>query len=543
VIRVWMLMIKLLIADDEYLVLDSLKMIITKNMTNVNIVGTASSGREAIEKAIELKPDVIFMDIHMPGIDGMEAIRQIKAANSNALFVIITAYEFFDYAKEAINMGVSEYLLKPINKGKVIETLNNLNAEISQKRKNLLREVELKERINRIVPVIEGQFIAYQLFNLGTVKEIEFYEDIFNIKLRQGYAITVLLDNFECKAKEDNFKLSLEKQSFYESFYMELKRLCPCLIGNPLLDRINAFIPINGAVDPYEIRNSSIDITRKLMERVKLGSNFSYRIGIGRNYEITSIYKSCNEAFMAASVPSGQAIMHFEDIVPSNNVLDTYPLHKEISFANRMLTGNISGAKEVFEDIYLWMINNYREDLDKIKSKLIDLLFVIEKTLPYKINIFSNSKQSYILSILKVYSKEELEGQFINIITELSVEIQEQIRSEIDGIIPNVLKYLNNHYFENITLDDAAKRVNLSYHYFSKVFKDEVGKNFVDYLTELRIEKSMSFLENNRWSIKEVCHKIGYNDPNYYCKIFKKVTGMTPTEYRTVSILRGDNSV
>jgi two-component system response regulator YesN len=272
-----------------------------------------------------------------------------------------------------------------------------------------------------------------------------------------------------------------------------------------------------------------------------VGANFSYRIGIGRMYEVGGIYKSCNEAYMAASVPSGQTIMHFEDIIPSNNVLDTYPLHKETSFANRMLTGNINGAKEVFEDIYVWMINNYREDLDKIKSKLIDLLFVIEKNLPYKINVFSDSKQSYILSILKIYSKEELEVQFINIITELSVEIQEQIRSEIDGIIPKVLKFLNNNYFANITLDDAAKSVNLSYHYFSKVFKDEVGKNFVDYLTDLRIEKSMGFLENNKLSIKEVCHKIGYNDPNYYCKIFKKITGMTPTEYRSVANLRGDN--
>lgn len=533
-------MIKLLIADDEYLVLDSLKMIITKNMEDVDIVGTASSGREAIEKAIELKPDVIFMDIHMPGIDGMEAIRQIKAANSNALFVIITAYEFFDYAKEAINMGVSEYLLKPINKGKVIETLNNLSFIINQKRKLLLREVELKEKINRIIPVIEGQFISYQLFNLGTVKEIEFYEDIFKMSLRQGYAITVLLDNFESSSKEDNFKLSLEKQNFYESFYLELKRLCPCLIGNPLLDRITAFIPVDEYVDSYEIRNLSINIGNKLMERIKPGSNFNYRIGIGRKYEVGNFYKSCNEAYMAVSVPSGQAVMHYEDITPSNNVLDTYPLHKETTFANRMLTGNINGAKEAFKDIYLWMINNYHEDIDKIKSKLIDLLFVIEKTLPYKMNIFNKSKQTYILSILKMYSKEELEGQFIQIITELAVEIQEQIRSEIDGIIPKVLKYLNNNYYENITLDDAAKSVNLSYHYFSKIFKDEVGKNFVDYLTELRIEKSMKFLENHRLSIKEVCHKIGYNDPNYYCKIFKKVTGMTPTEYRAVSNLRGD---
>lgn len=534
-------MTKLLIADDEYLVLDFLKMIILKNMEDIDIIGTASTGREAIEKAIELKPDIIFMDIHMPGIDGIEAIRQIKAAGSNALFVIITAYEFFDYAKDAINLGVSEYILKPMNKNKVIETLNNLCNTIKQNRRLLLREVELKERINRIIPFIEGQFVSYQLFTLGTISNIEFYEDIFNMSLRQGYAVTVLLKNFQGKVKEDNFKLSLEKQNFYEKFSLELKRMCPCLIGNPLLDRITAFIPAAEKADSYEIRNDSIRIARQIIERIKPSADIDYTIGIGRSYEAGSFNKSCNEAYMAASVPRGQAVMHYEDITPSNNIPDTYPAQKEALFANRMLTGNTQGAQEVFRDIYLWLIINYSEDMDKTKSKLIDLLFVIEKALPYKISSFSKSKQSYILSILKTNSKEILENQFIHIISELSDEIQTQIRSEIDGIIPRVLKYLNNNYYKEITLADAAKSVNLSYHYFSKIFKDEVGKNFSDYLTELRIEKSMRFLENHRISIKEVCHKIGYNDPNYYCKIFKKVTGMTPTEYRAVTNIRGDD--
>jgi two-component system response regulator YesN len=534
-------MTKLLIADDEYLVLDSLKMIISKNMEDIDIVGTASTGREAVEKAIELKPDIIFMDIHMPGIDGIEAIRQIKAANSNALFVIITAYDFFDYAKDAINLGVSEYILKPINKSVVIETLNNLCNIIKQNRRLLLREVELKERINRITPFIEGQFVSYQLFTLGTIKDIDFYEDIFNMNLRQGYAVTVLLKSFEGKLKEDNFKLSIEKQNFYEKFSMELKRMCPCLVGNPLLDRITAFIPVAKEMDSYKIRNDSIRIAQQIIGRIKPKADIDYIIGIGRSYEVGSFNKSCNEAYMAASVPRGQAVMHFEDITPSNSVPDTYPTQKEAIFANRMLTGNIKGALEAFKDIYLWLISNYSEDMDNIKSKLIDLLFVIEKALPYKVSSFSKSKQSYILSILKTNSKEVLENQFIHVISQLSDEIQAQIKSEIDGIIPRVLKYLDNNYYKEITLADAAKSVNISYHYFSKIFKEEAGKNFSDYLTDLRIEKSMSFLENHSISIKEVCHKIGYNDPNYYCKIFKKVTGMTPTEYRAVTNIRGDD--
>jgi len=534
-------MAKLLIADDEYLVLDSLKMIISKNVENIDIVGTAGTGREAVEKAIELKPDIIFMDIHMPGIDGIEAIRQIKAAGSNALFVIITAYEFFDYAKDAINLGVSEYILKPVNKSKVIETLNNLCDTIRQNRRLLLREVELKEKINRIIPFIEGQFVSYQLFTLGTISDIEFYEDIFNMSLRQGYAVTVLFKSFEGKVREDNFKLSLNKQNFYEKFSMELRRMCPCLIGNPLLDRITAFVPVAEKMDSYEIRNGSIRIARQIKERIKPCTDIDYTIGIGRSYEAGSFSKSCNEAYMAASVPRGQSVMHYEDIIPSNNIPDTYPAQKEALFANRILTGNIQGAEEVFKDIYLWLIGSYSEDMDKLKSKLIDLLFVIEKALPYKVSSFSKSKQSYILSILKTNSKEALGNQFLHIISGLSDEIQAQIRSEIDGIIPRVLKYLNNNYHREITLADAAKSVNISYYYFSKIFKDEVGKNFSDYLTELRIEKSMKFLENSRISIKEVCQKIGYNDPNYYCKIFKKITGMTPTEYRAAVSIRGDD--
>jgi two-component system, response regulator YesN len=95
-----------------------------------------------------------------------------------------------------------------------------------------------------------------------------------------------------------------------------------------------------------------------------------------------------------------------------------------------------------------------------------------------------------------------------------------------------VKKYIIENFNRDISMDDAAKETNLSYHYFSKFFKDSTGKSFVEYLTELRVAKSRELLRDTNDSIKEICYKIGYSDPNYYCKIFKRVTGMTPTEYR-----------
>ena len=150
-------MIKLLIVDDEYIVIESVKFIIENHVKDVEVVGTANTGREAIEKALYLKPDVIFMDIRMPGINGIDAIRQIKNSINEVFFVIVTAYEYFNYAKEAVNLGVYEYLLKPINKNKVIETLNNIQEIIISRRQAVQREMFLKEKINKILPLMEGQ--------------------------------------------------------------------------------------------------------------------------------------------------------------------------------------------------------------------------------------------------------------------------------------------------------------------------------------------------------------------------------------------------
>lgn len=525
-------MLKLLIADDEYLVLESIKMIVYKNVKDVNIVATASTGREAIEKAVSLKPDIVFMDIHMPGIDGMEAIRQIKNVNSDTLFVIITAYEYFDYAKEALNLGVFEYLLKPINKNKLIETLDNIKTHISKKRSNLIREIELKEKMNKIIPSLETQFISNKLFNVGILSDVEFYENIFSMSLKQGYAMTVLLEDTNSVSKENSLKLDLQKRNFYDIFKMKLKSLCTCLVGTPMPDRIIVFIPADGEADESQIKEKAIAIGRKVIEKLKGLTDIKYRIGIGRKYESENFGKSCNEGYIAANKSKYESVTHYEDVIPSENNFDTYPVYKENAFSNSIAAANIKEAKEAFLQIYIWLTSAYGEDINRIKSKLMELLFIVDKSLPYKLKEMDNLKQTFILSVLKINKVNELRTEFIQYLSDLSEEVLKQRKGDIDGIIPMVLEYLNKNYFNDISLNDVAKSVNLSYNYLSKVFKDEIGKSFIDYLTELRLEKSMTLLSDQRISIKEVCQKIGYNDPNYYSKAFKKITGMTPTEYR-----------
>ena len=523
-------MLKLLIADDEYLESETIKMIVSNNVKNIEIIATASTGREAIEKSINLKPDIVFMDIYMPGISGIEAIRHIKNVNSEILFIIISAYEHFDYAKEALNLGIIEYMLKPINNNKLIETIENIKKTINNKRNSLLREIELEEKMDKVIPYLEQQFISDKLLNVGSLDDIEFYENTFSMNLRYGYAMMILFEEQEV-GKEDILELNYKRQSFYGNIYIKLKSLCTCIVGQPMSDRIIVFIAIKEE-DSVLTKEKAITIGNMLMEKIRGLSNLKFKIGIGRKYDVKGFVKSHDEAFKAALIASNGSVIYYEDIILANSKADAYIFHKEKVFLNYILMGNIKKAIETFKDIYLYIISNYCGDINSVKSKLIYLLSIIDKNLPYNSNKLDEAREKVILNILRTNNKDELRLQIFQYLSDVCEEVENRKKGDNNQSIPIILDYINNNYYYDISLKDVSKNVNFSYNYLSKFFKDEIGKNFVDYLTELRMEKSTKLLANKSLSVKEICQRIGYNDPNYYSKAFKRATGMTPTEYR-----------
>jgi two-component system response regulator YesN len=175
---------------------------------------------------------------------------------------------------------------------------------------------------------------------------------------------------------------------------------------------------------------------------------------------------------------------------------------------------------------------NYKEDIDRIKSRLIELFFQIKRSVPYYSENDSVRERDFLNSVIKIQELRELKVICASHLEQIISEMREAREKEINSLSLKVKKYITENFHRDISMDDAAKETNLSYHYFSKFFKDSMGKSFVEYLTELRLDKSRELLRETNDSIKEICYKIGYSDPNYYCKIFKKGTGMTPTEFR-----------
>ena len=156
-------MYRIMLTDDEGIVLNSLTFLVEKNFEGQFEIETAKSGRAAIETAEHFRPDIIFMDIQMPGINGIDAMREIREFLPGVIFIVLTAYDKFDYAKEAINLGVMEYINKPFNQQAIVDVINQAVKELDLRREKRRNELRTKERLETVVPIIENGFV----FSIG----------------------------------------------------------------------------------------------------------------------------------------------------------------------------------------------------------------------------------------------------------------------------------------------------------------------------------------------------------------------------------------
>ncbi|MCX7708584.1 MAG: response regulator [Clostridia bacterium] len=533
-------MFKMLIADDEQIVLDSIKFIIEKNFEEVIVADTARSGRDAIEKAEMIIPDIVFMDIKMPGINGIDAIREIKLHNKNAQFVILTAYDQFDFAKEAVNLGVSEYLLKPVNRDKIIQVVHGIIEKIKSEREKRKRELELKEKFESVLPVLEYGFIYSILLFDDNARELENYMQILEIPEKSGYIMTMEFGESEKSGTMGNrIGLSVKSQSFYPYIRDAIKYCCRCLVGPVMLNRIVVFVPCEVSDDEYNYRLEALNIARNIYAKISEKVDADFCVGIGRIYTgIENLSRSYDESLKAIRYAESKGIIHIMD-VPSEGVYNSeYPVMKEKLLLEKASQGDTSVCLEAFSFIFDWLVAEYNEKPLKIKGKLFELIVLLQRTASdYGVDESEIAgKKDYFIEMLNIEDMGEIKAWCRQNIERVVNGINSIRDKKISTVILKAREYIDHEFQNDITLEDVSKEVNISPHYFSKLFKEETGENFIDYLTSVRIQKAKEYLNDGRYNMKEICYQIGYGDPNYFSRIFKKIVGITPTEYKdTVS--------
>jgi two-component system, response regulator YesN len=526
---------KMLIVDDEALARYAFKTLISKNFINIEIVGEAESGNQAVEMVRALKPDIVAMDIKMPGINGIEASEEILNQFPDTSILILTAYDNFGYVQKALDMGVKGYLLKPFKKEQVIEKINIIINSIDGKKESKDIHKQIENKIKVVKPFMERELISAIISGNIDADEIGSYINFLQGHISSGYFMLVSFEQSNTENINDSIRNKIYREKIQGVLEKHLPKFKECIFGSPIGNLIVAFIIIREAAADKIIVNESIAIAKEMKSRVKVITGIDSAIGIGKPYsDIKSFKNSFNEAGIAIKEGIREnGIVHFDSFKhDSVKNEQTYPVALENELLEELRIGNFLRARELAAEIIV-NITNGHVDSTLLKEYISMFVIVLKRAiLQFGIGIDGLAGAGLISEISSIEERDELIFWCKTNVFRI-IEVAESLKQNKDtSKIKKVHEYINRNLNKDITLEMAADEAGLTPQYFSKVFKEETGKNFVEYLTEKRINYATKLMKSTDKNIKEISKMVGYTDVNYFCRLFKKTTGTTPKQYK-----------
>lgn len=530
-------MYKLLIVDDEELDRKLVRLML-EGETQFEIVGEAEDGLAAIKLAQKLEPDIILMDIRMPDKNGLDAAKEIKASLGKVKIIMLTAYDDFHYAREAISGKASAYLLKPIDQEELLETLSRTARELEEENIEKQKQAQVKAEFDANIDVIRTRFFNDLLE--GSWKDHGIYEDL---EERLALLQLVVLPNVVVVFKLEEGLNRQEKAPyvFYEllrhEIFIHLKNTLKEYFRNSFLlsdsfrsNYILAAVPENNEIQKKELLQLLSDWQRKIQEAYSI----PIAIGIGRTYErIFEIAKSYEEAMIAISSNMGEgSLICYDDLGEEGN-MTSYPSYLEEQLLLAIRTGNLNESMKLVEHFLSYFI-------DKVDLKMGKLL--VSETLLKAMRVVIVSGTAELKAI-----EDQLEITKQLVAMDNWVELSSWLRHKIQNLVELVVaakgsrkyklvqrseEYLKEHYGRDLSLDEVSSDLQISSCYFSSIFKEVTGSSFSDYLLDLRIAKAKELLGNPLLTISEVGYKVGFNDPAYFSRVFKRIVGVSPTFFR-----------
>ncbi|WP_100407303.1 response regulator [Bacillus solitudinis] len=520
-------MYKILLVDDEMIERHWLRKIISEHFPSNVEIEEAENGRTAIIKAEEFRPDIVFMDIKMPGINGIEATQEIKKRNQATQFIMVSAFDTFEYARQVMKIGVKEYLLKPSTKEEVISSIEQVIQEITLERSKRNEELLLKDNYRRALSIVQSKVITSLLMGDMDENEMAEFDDDWESRLEKESFVMV----FEFQKEGHSFE-SHEINQYSSFLQAHLNHyFWKSLTGPSRINRLPVLIQLkeDERADKFSIRSRAVSCGKELIEKFsRRFPNVSISIGIGTNYnEIEKFVQSYHEALHALTTSARpfSCIFYSQQVREGSDAAYPYKLEKQL--LETITAGLIDDVSRNYT-LYFEAITTFCEgSVDEMKTKLAEFFIVLSRqTIETEHTLQSSQHYLQATSLLKLQEATYEE------MLRLTAYIHSMYYSQNKDVMVIAKNYIAEHYEKPITLEDVAEVIQLSPHYFSKVFKVRTGQSFIDYVTELRVKRAKELMRLKERNVKEICYAVGYKDPNYFSRVFKKVTGVSPSEYR-----------
>jgi len=524
---------KVLLVDDEPIILRSLQVAVPWEQLGTRVAGTARNGEEALEIVEQLQPEIIISDIRMPSIDGITLMRTVMEQYPGTLFIILSGYGEFEYAQEAIRHGAFNYLLKPIDHDELQETVVKARERIMQQRATIMEQDRLRRSVQSLASLVRERMFAGIIDGTDNPDhKPAYWPDEWEL-MSPYYMGLVNLDDRE---QAENIWSSEEKRLWYFA------------VGNVL----NELLPLRGCftVFPYHqgewlfiMQNSDVQEMRSIAEEiittVKQCTNLSVSVGISRQFEHISTlqesYESCRNALCRRFTLGREVVCVDEETgTESPNMRQlVYPMQREKALADALRTLDRAAFDEELSAL-MEELKAKQPSKTEVTPILIQIAIVLHRQLE-SFHVLGNAQPEPLLKQLTIVSTLEEMIEALRSTFHEWMKMAASADGQASGrvFVQKAIDYVHHHYHRDLGIDEVAEAAGVSCSYFCVLFKQQTGSTFLDYLTRYRIDKACSILRNSDVKVFQIAPLVGYQDPKYFTQVFKKVVGMTPSEYRS----------
>lgn len=525
-------MLKVLVVDDEKLVRTMLIHSIDWSEVGMEIAGEASSARMALEKVNELHPDIVFMDVHMPVMDGLTCSKMILEKYPDMRILILSGHDEFEYASESIKIGIFDYLLKPINAREVKEAAIKVRDAILKEHSHKQEFEHYKEELKKYSAYIRDRQLAVLVRSRNPQQYLESLSYL-GITLQEGcfqVGLAEIIYTGAPSEEEDKLIMKMHVQKLIEDFYGGRKGVFVCDSG---ADRV-IIINNDGSDVLYEHAED-------LQQYLENNTEHPICIGIGNVYEklgqLSESYREAKDAMKYRFVSGEQGVVCFRDIYPYYDATTIEEIGEDTirEFGNDIRAGAAERAQKIVDE----MCENMKlSGQDREQVVIGGIIFLAEI-----MHVFSELKVKegqekldfgvMVNDLFAVTSLDEAR-EYLNRVVADSVELlRSKVCTQEKDLIGKVQDYIDEHYMEeDISLNAIAQIFYTNASYLSRVFKEKTGMNFSGYLFEVRMKKAELLVRLTDLKAYEIGEKVGIHDPHYFSVCFKKYFGKSVSEYR-----------
>ena len=507
-------MYRVLIADDERLERNAIACALREHLAGQFDIREAENGKIAVETSTQFCPDIIVMDIKMPVMNGIDAAKKIISRFSDCKIIMLTGFTYFNYAKECVSIGAMDFIVKPVADDVVVETLKKAMAAVDVVRQNQQMALRSQEKLCLADSYLESELLVEILFcglDSDRIKQI-----LSELEVADGwFAVAILFPGAEYGRGGNSQRI--------EDVCREASRL----LEEPGLRVVQCghYGRVYLLLHTIESKQRSWYTTwlDRFLRHVTAQQQCIAGFGVSQPSrfaaEIPQLVQQAHKAYRKTS-----AIQFYVESRDENHPLNQNTTEHEMCtlLRERSYTDLLSRLYLAMDDLFA--------NSSEPRGQLYEILMLLNRTAAETVAV----EPTYFLygKLSQMEEPEKVKRYATRFVQDLIDRLIMKEDETGDWWIQVAQEMIHKGYTKEITLEDVARRVGFSTYYFSRLFKQKFEISFVDYLTSLRLQKAKILLRQPSATVKEVSYQVGYSEPNYFTRVFKKETGLTPSAYQ-----------